>query len=120
MPADAGVVLTILLVNAGVPLADYAKVFYRTGFDVISYVPPASMGGSSDQRGCMGIVDWPSVEDMVASGKRAVVFLSAGADEGSVPYLLPEFDYMFEVGVPFLVTITGEIGGRSEEGGVRG
>lgn len=45
----------------------------------------------------MTIEDWPTVEDMVVGGKRVVTFLASGANEQRVPYLLPEFDYMFEV-----------------------
>jgi hypothetical protein len=33
---------------------------------------------------------------MVAANTRLVTFLSSGADEAIVPFLLPEFDYAFE------------------------
>lgn len=45
----------------------------------------------------MTIEDWPTVEEMVSNGKRAVTFLSRGANEQFVPYLLSEFDYVSEV-----------------------
>ena len=46
---------------------------------------------------------WPTLGDLLDSGKRVVVFLDAGADtDRSVPYILPEFDMIWET--PFSVT----------------
>ena len=84
-------VVTLLFVNTGVRLADWAKAYYDTGFDLISYIPP-----SDKRNGNMRIEDWPKISEMVASNKRAVTFLSSGANEAIVPFLLPEFGYMFE------------------------
>lgn len=50
----------------------------------------------------MAIEDWPSVETMLSNGKRAVTFLSSGANERFVPYLLPQFNYVFEVSLHVL------------------
>ena len=83
-------VITFLWVNAGVPLEHWAKAYYETGFDMMSFAP------SRRDRGRMGIDDWPTMEHMVACGKRAVTFLSRGADEDRIPWLLSEFDYIFE------------------------
>lgn len=83
-------VLTFLFVNVGVSLEAWAETYYKTGFDMMSYCPPV------DKRGVMGIDDWPTLDDMITCGKRVVTFLSHGADEGRVPWLLSEFDYMFE------------------------
>lgn len=44
----------------------------------------------------MRISDWPTIREMVESHKRVVTFLSQGADEEQIPYLLPEFNYVFE------------------------
>lgn len=68
-------VLTFLWVNAGVPLEDWVKAYYRAGFDMMSYAPP------SELRGRMGVEDWPSVDEILERGKRIVTFLSRGADE---------------------------------------
>jgi hypothetical protein len=40
--------------------------------------------------------DWPTIAHMVAINKRLVTFLSSGADEEAAPFLLSEFDYLFE------------------------
>lgn len=84
-------VITLLFVNTGVPLKLWAKAFFEAGLDINSYFPPASK-----RHGNMRISDWPTISSMVATNKRLVTFLSSGADEQAVPFLLPEFDYIFE------------------------
>lgn len=84
-------VVTLLFVNTGVPLRLWAKTFFESGLDIALYVPPVSK-----RRGNMRISDWPTISSMVATNKRLVTFLSSGADEEAVPFLLPEFDYIFE------------------------
>lgn len=88
-------VVTFLFVNSGVPLMRWAEAFVATGFDAISYTPPPEK-----RYGHMGVEDWPTIEEMVNSGKRAVTFLSRGAWENAVPWILPEFSYVFEVRTP--------------------
>jgi hypothetical protein len=36
--------------------------------------------------------DWPTLGQLIDSGKRVVVFLDSGADVSSVPFILPEFE----------------------------
>lgn len=46
---------------------------------------------------------WPTLGELIDSGKRVIVFLDAGADtDRSVPYILPEFQMIWET--PFSVT----------------
>lgn len=35
--------------------------------------------------------DWPTLGEMIDSGKRVVMFLDAGADTTKVDFILPEF-----------------------------
>ena len=84
-------VVTLLFVNTGVPLQLWAKAFFDASLDITSYIPPADK-----RHGNMRISDWPTVASMVSSNKRLVTFLSSGANEEAVPFLLPEFDYIFE------------------------
>lgn len=35
--------------------------------------------------------DWPTLGQLIDSGKRVVVFLDAGADNSIVDFILPEF-----------------------------
>ncbi|KAL9082427.1 MAG: hypothetical protein Q9159_006416 [Coniocarpon cinnabarinum] len=90
LDANPGEFLTFVWVNVRVPLPHWVMAYYNTGFDVISYAPP------EDKRGRMRVDDWPTIDEMLDSGKRAVTFLSNGADEDRIPWLLSEFDYVFE------------------------
>ena len=84
-------VVTLLFVNTGVPLEHWAKAYYDTGLDLLSYAPPRWK-----RYGNMHIEDWPTIASMVATNKRLVTFLSSGANEDVVPYLLWEWNYVFE------------------------
>lgn len=84
-------VVTLLFVNTGVPLRIWTKAFFAAGLDVLSYIPPAEK-----RHGNMHISDWPTINEMITTNKRLVTFLSTGADESLTPFLLPEFDYLFE------------------------
>lgn len=84
-------VVTLLFVNTGVPLRSWAKAFFDAGLDVMSYRPSTDKRGGNMRTG-----DWPLISEMVAANKRLVTFISSGADEDLVPFILPEFDYLFE------------------------
>lgn len=36
--------------------------------------------------------EWPTLGEMISSGKRVVVFMDFGAETGGVNYILPEFE----------------------------
>ena len=48
----------------------------------MSYVPPQTP---------MTRNDWPTLKEMLDSGGRVVVFMDKGAENGTVPYILPQF-----------------------------
>lgn len=84
-------VVTLLFVNTGPPLRHWFKAFFDTGLDLISYVPPPHK-----RYGNMRVEDWPTIAELVRTNKRLITFLSSGADENFAPFLLPEYDYIFE------------------------
>lgn len=84
-------VVTLLFVNTGVPLRHWHKAYYTTGLDLYSFIPPVNR-----RHGNMHINDWPIIASLVHTNQRLITFLSSGADEDLVPFLLPEFDYLFE------------------------
>jgi hypothetical protein len=84
-------IVSLIFVNTGVPLRQWAKAYFETGADLVSFVPPPSRW-----HGNMRIEDWPTVAEMVSSNKRLVTFLSEGADQTKADFLLPEFKYLFE------------------------
>lgn len=46
--------------------------------------------------------DWPTLSEVILSGKRAMVFMDYEANHGEVPYILDEFTYIWET--PFSPT----------------
>lgn len=84
-------VVTLLFVNTGVLLRHWHKAYYATGLDILSFIPPMDKRG-----GNMYLNDWPTIAELVRTNQRLITFLSSGADETLVPFLLPEFDYLFE------------------------
>lgn len=55
----------------------------RKGITPLAYVPPRLPMKNSE---------WPTLGEMIDSGKRVVVFLDSGADPSKVNFILPEFD----------------------------
>ncbi|SMR54721.1 unnamed protein product [Zymoseptoria tritici ST99CH_1E4] len=90
LEANPHEIVTLLFVNVGVPLRHWARAYYETGLDRMSYVPPANR-----KYGNMRVEDWPTIAEMVSTNQRVVTFLSSGTDEDEVPYLLSELSYTF-------------------------
>jgi hypothetical protein len=83
-------VVTLLFVNTGPPLKDWAAAYYDTGADLVSYSPPVHK-----RYGKMRIKDWPTIAEMIESNVRLVTFLSHGASL-ETPFMLPQSGFMFE------------------------
>lgn len=84
-PSD---VVTMLWVNGdNMPASDLEPYFNSTGLKDLAYIPPHH----PLQPG-----EWPTLQEMINGGKRLVLFLSSGADEANIPWMLDEFNYMFE------------------------
>ena len=58
----------------------------------MAYVPPQSP---------MTRDDWPTLKEMLDSGKRLVVFMDKAADEKTVPFILPQFPMVCTVLLSF-------------------
>ncbi|KAI3595893.1 PLC-like phosphodiesterase [Moniliophthora roreri] len=88
LDANPNEVLTLLFTNPeGLSLTDVWKpAFDDSGITPFAYVPPTQPMKRSD---------WPTLGELIDSGKRVIVFLDAGAD-GSVDFLLPEFSMLWE------------------------
>ncbi|CDO72800.1 hypothetical protein BN946_scf184994.g53 [Trametes cinnabarina] len=96
LTANPNEVLTLLFTNPdGASLPDlWDPPFQASGVADLAYVPPQIPVKQSD---------WPTLGELIDSGKRVIVFLDAGADtDRSVPYILPEFQMIWET--PFSVT----------------
>ncbi|KAI0694339.1 PLC-like phosphodiesterase [Cytidiella melzeri] len=96
MRANPHKVLTLILTNPeGVSIPDvWAPAFVKSGISDIADVPPNLPVAQKD---------WPTLREFISSGKRVIVFLDHGAEINmDVPYILPEFDMIWET--PFSVT----------------
>ncbi|KAF8968511.1 PLC-like phosphodiesterase [Flammula alnicola] len=95
LDANPNEVLTLLFTN---PEGQSVSTVWKPAFDAagitdLAYVPPSVPVQQSD---------WPTLGELIDSGKRVVVFLDAGADTSSVNFILPEFEMIWET--PFSVT----------------
>ena len=87
-------VLTILMVNSDfVNPGNYSIPIINSGLMDYVYVPPKVP---------MGVNDWPTLAEMIISGKRVVFMLDYQANQSQFPYILDEFGQMWET--PFSPT----------------
>jgi hypothetical protein len=88
-------VLTILFTNPdGIDVTIWAQNFQNAGLASLAFVPSFTTTPADT-------LTWPTLGTILGAGKRVVIFLDAGADQSRVPYILPEFTYMWET--PFNV-----------------
>jgi len=95
LDANPNEVLTLLFTN---PEGQNVSTVWKPAFDgagitPLVYVPPSLPVKQSD---------WPTLGQMIDSGKRVVVFLDSSTDTSEVDFILPEFDMIWEN--PFSVT----------------
>lgn len=90
-------VLTFIFTNpeGKSPKDVWRPAFVDSGIEPLAYVPPTKPSKQSD---------WPTLGQMIDSGKRVVVFMDSGADNEGVDYILPEFPMVS--GAPPLMTFT--------------
>lgn len=92
-------VLTLIFANRNDLGADkWDQGFRAAGIADLAYVPPKNP---------MGRDDWPTLGEFISSGKRVVIFLDDGADQGKYPYILDQFSQMYENDV----SISGRVSG---------
>jgi len=85
-------VLTLVFTNPEKASVDtvWAPIFQKTGIADMAFVP-AQTSMTRD--------DWPTLGEMISSGKRVVIFLDHGAEARSdlaSAYILPQFQMMWE------------------------
>lgn len=81
-------VVTILLENGDYTTVDvYVPFIQSTGLDRFAYIPPVVP---------MGISDWPTLANMILTGKRVVFFMDYNANQTAVPWIQDEFSSVWE------------------------
>ncbi|CAI7678271.1 hypothetical protein N7533_002193 [Penicillium manginii] len=90
LDSNTNEVVTLLLTNGdSVEITEFEDTFSSSGITDYAFVP-------SSNPDTLGIDKWPTIGELISSGKRLVVFLDYGADAKKVDYILDEFAYYFE------------------------
>ncbi|CAG9939734.1 unnamed protein product [Clonostachys rosea f. rosea IK726] len=94
LDANPREVVTLLIGNGddAIQIEEFKPHFEASGAQDIAFVPGTKLG----------LDDWPTLGEMIDSGKRLVVFMDYYSDTSKVPYILPQFDYYVET--PFSPT----------------
>ncbi|KAF9975632.1 hypothetical protein BGZ73_000646 [Actinomortierella ambigua] len=108
MDANPNEVITILWENAGkLPPSQFQTVYQAAG--LADYLHTQEAGNTN----------WPTLGEMISSGKRLVNFLDDGYSAGT-PWLMNEYSFMFETpwhipkGTPYQCTIDRPKGGSQQ------
>ncbi|KAF8889428.1 PLC-like phosphodiesterase [Gymnopilus junonius] len=86
---DGGSVEDYLTKNQSVSKV-WKPIFDKTGLTQMAYIPTQPV---------MSRDDWPTLGEMISSGKRVVIFLDKGAEtrtEPAVEFILPQFQMVWE------------------------
>ncbi|KAI1180044.1 PLC-like phosphodiesterase [Nemania sp. FL0916] len=82
-------VVTLLIVNSdGQSAAQFGAMFEASGISKYGYTPAAN--------------GWPTLQSMIDTNKRLVTFIASVTPSSTYPYLLSEFDHVFET--PYEIT----------------
>ncbi|KAI1351675.1 PLC-like phosphodiesterase [Xylaria sp. FL0043] len=82
-------VVTLLLVNSdNYDVKEFGSVFEASGISKYGYTPSGN--------------GWPTLQTMIKANTRLVTFIASVTASSTYPYLLPEFDYVFET--PYEIT----------------
>lgn len=80
-------VVTLLLVNSDdEDVSAFGEAFTSSNISTYGYTPSTSSATT----------DWPTLQTMIDDGTRLVTFISALNSSTTYPYLLDEWDYVFE------------------------
>lgn len=89
-------VVTLILVNSDDQEASaFGEVFTSSNISTYGYTPATTSATS----------DWPTLQTMIDDGERLVTFIAALNTSTTYPYLLNEWDYVFETAYE-ITTIT--------------
>ncbi|EPE31729.1 PLC-like phosphodiesterase [Glarea lozoyensis ATCC 20868] len=87
MDANRNEVVTVILVNADdQKSASFGKVFTSSGLSTYGYTLPTTSS----------MLIWPTLQSLISANTRLVTFIASIDYDPAFPYLLPEFNYIFE------------------------
>ncbi|KAI1655073.1 PLC-like phosphodiesterase [Daldinia decipiens] len=83
MDSHPNEVVTLLIVNSdGKSAADFGAVFSGSGINTYGYAHSGTT--------------WPTLQEMISANTRLVTFIASITVDSQYPYLLSEFDHVFE------------------------
>ena len=89
MTANPKEVVTILLVNgASASAASLASAYQSAGISTDLAYTPAGTSSTSQT--------WPTLQNLINQGTRLLNFIDSIDDNSAAPFIMPEFNYMFE------------------------
>ena len=89
LDAHPNEVLTLLLTNGdNLNVTQFDSAFQSSGLVPSIYIPPSDAPLNLDA--------WPTLQELITTNKRLVMFLDYGANTALVPYILDEFAFFFE------------------------
>lgn len=87
-------VVTLLLVNSDyIGVGNYTTPLINSGLTQYAFEPPQVP---------MTLESWPSLGQMILTGKRVVIFMDYNANQTEIPYILDQFSQVWET--PFSPT----------------
>jgi hypothetical protein len=87
MDKNTNEVVTVVLVNSNdQTAATFGGIFASSGLSTYGYTPPSTTA----------MATWPTLQTLITANTRLVTFIASIDYDTTYPYLLPEFNYMFE------------------------
>jgi hypothetical protein len=87
MDANTNEVVTVILVNSdNQAAATFGTDFTSSGLSTYGYTPPSTTA----------MATWPTLQTLITANTRLVTFIASIDYDTNYPYLMPEFNYMFE------------------------
>jgi hypothetical protein len=81
-------VVTVLIGNGDlIDIEPYVAPIQDSGLGKYAYTPPKIP---------MALGDWPTLEELILTQKRVIIFMDYNANQTSVPYVIDEFTNMWE------------------------
>lgn len=81
-------VVTILIGNGDyVGVGNFTSLLESSGLAAYAYTPPKIP---------MSLDDWPTLSEMILTGKRVVIFMDYDANPTQIPYILDQFSQLWE------------------------
>jgi hypothetical protein len=81
-------VVTVLIGNGDlIDIEPYVAPIQNSGLGKYAYTPPKIP---------MALGDWPTLEELILTQKRVIIFMDYNANQTTVPYVIDEFSNMWE------------------------